>query len=129
MIDLVEFFTPENKRLLLREYSIYKLDSSVKKKIVEQKGGNFVYSGDKVIAFKKFDNVCACIVGEDEDAMFLLNVLNIIMQHFEKCFGSVTESSLLYNFAMSQQIVDACLLDGVVVDLNEPVILNEINGL
>lgn len=131
MILFLGIYTIDNQKLLERYYHEFNLSKNLKKKVINQLQGNFIFEKFKneeiIIAFKKIKDIYIIIVGKEENGMFLLNIINFILNIFSQMYDNIDKIILYHNFIQVHKIVDMIILDGIVLEYDEAIILNTLN--
>ncbi|EED44007.1 hypothetical protein EBI_22341 [Enterocytozoon bieneusi H348] len=131
MILFLGIYSINNQKLLERYYHEFNLSKNLKKKIIDQFQGNFIFEKFKndeiIIAFKKIKDISIIIVGKEENGMFLLNIINFILNIFNQMYDNVDKITLYHNFIQIHKIIDMIILDGIVLEYDEAIILSTLN--
>ena len=131
MILFLGIYSIKNQKLLERYYHEFNLSKNLKKKIIDQFQGNFIFEKFKndeiIIAFKKIKDIYIIIVGKEENGMFLLNIINFILNIFNQMYDNVDKITLYHNFIQIHKIIDMIILDGIVLEYDEAIILSTLN--
>ena len=131
MILFLGIYSINNQKLLERYYHEFNLSKNLKKKIIDQFQGNFIFEKFKndeiIIAFKKIKDISIIIVGKEENGMFLLNIINFILNIFNQMYDNVDKITLYHNFIQIHKIIDMMILDGIVLEYDEAIILSTLN--
>ena len=59
--------------------------------------------------------------------MFLLNIINFILNIFNQMYDNVDKITLYHNFIQIHKIIDMIILDGIVLEYDEAIILSTLN--
>ena len=75
----------------------------------------------------KIKDISIIIVGKEENGMFLLNIINFILNIFNQMYDNVDKITLYHNFIQIHKIIDMIILDGIVLEYDEAIILSTLN--
>lgn len=127
MIETFTVFSSDKNILVKRSYGTFELSRSDMDVVMSTKTGNIVFDKERVFVFKKMNNIWAVMSARNDSSMFILNTLNIVLGLFNTILGEISHDALLHNFILTHKIVDACICDGIVAEVDETMIYRELN--
>lgn len=92
-------------------------DRSIEDAVLSNQDVNFVEAQDLVV-YKKFESLYVCFVVEEENEMYVLNLITFLMSLMDRLLGHLNEKSFIYNFKDVSYMIDNFILDGKVVNMD-----------
>ncbi|KAL6122751.1 hypothetical protein NUSPORA_00007 [Nucleospora cyclopteri] len=124
MIHSLYAYNQKNDLFYFRSYSDKIFDrNEINNMILNIKNCNFSIQNEFTTVFKEYNGIYFVIIAENENEMYLLNILNLILGLFDKFFEQLSETAFVYNFKKLQVIIDTVIVDGIVIELDEQNIL------
>jgi Clathrin adaptor complex small chain len=117
MIKKIYAFSKEGETRFRRVYSPTISDNEIRNKVIQCKGCNFI-EGQDTIVFKCFNEVYVCFITENENEMYVLNLINYMMSLMDRLLGNISDASLIYNFKDCHVVIDNLICNGKVVCLD-----------
>lgn len=125
---ILSFVIFSKKRILFeKKYGDFKFLQEHAFDIIGSKGVNFLFLEKHTIVFKNINDVYLSFVIDDENEFFYLNILNIITNFITTNLFEISEKNYYLNFYQVNEVIDAFILDGIVVTVEESKIFSEIN--
>ena len=114
MIKKIYIFNEKFETILRRIYSETLPDEEIRQLVLSSPDCNFIQTTDSIV-YKKFNSVYVCFVTENENEMYILNLINHFINIIDKILGSITCSSLICNFKDFHVILDNFIMNGKVI--------------
>ena len=125
---ILSFVIFSKKRILFeKKYGDFKFLQEHAFKVMESNTGNFLFLEKHTIVFKNINDVYLSLVLDDENEFFYLNILNIITNFITTNLFEISEKNYYLNFFKLNEVIDAFILDGIIITVDESNIFSEIN--
>lgn len=126
MIKGIFIFNADYETLLKRTYCKSVNIESVINALKSNSDSNFIDLNSDTIIFRQCDDSIICFVAGEENEMYVLALITILVNTIERMLGSLNHKSLIYHFKDVYAVVDNFILNGVVVSLDPVDILNSL---
>lgn len=126
MLETLGFFSTKGTVLLEKNYKKQTLTPELISEIMNTKDLNIIFIKNLCVVFRKINDVYLVMIG-DEEPMYLMNVLNIILNFILNTFTDLTENIFHSNFVKIHSIINAYVLNGIIVTVENSNIFSEIN--
>ena len=71
-----------------------------------------------MIVHKKFDDIIVAFVASEENEMYILSLINLMMNAMDKLLGGIHQKNFIYNFKDVSYTIDNFILNGKVINLD-----------
>lgn len=123
MIKKVYVFNERHETLIRRVYAATLSDDEMRQLVLATPDCNFVRVCDTLV-YKKIDGVYMCMVAADENEMYVLGLIGHLAGLIGRLLESTSEAAISYSFKECHALLDAFILDGKVVCLDQLEILS-----
>lgn len=108
-----------NTELIIQKYYDGKINpSDVINTVKSNSDLNFCEYGQLTLIYKKFDELITVFVVLDENEMYILSLINLMMNAMDKLLGGLHHKSFVYNFKDVSFAIDNFILNGKVINLD-----------
>lgn len=108
-----------NTELIIQKYYDGKINpSDVINTVKLNSDLNFCEYGQLTLIYKKFDELITVFVVLDENEMYILSLINLMMNAMDKLLGGLHHKSFVYNFKDVSFAIDNFILNGKVINLD-----------
>lgn len=108
-----------NTELIIQKYYDGKINpSDVINTVKLNPDLNFCEYGQLTLIYKKFDELITVFVVLDENEMYILSLINLMMNAMDKLLGGLHHKSFVYNFKDVSFAIDNFILNGKVINLD-----------
>ncbi|KAI5150791.1 hypothetical protein ENBRE01_1713 [Enteropsectra breve] len=125
MILKVVAYNSKKELLFRRIYDDCLTDEEIITSIDNSPECNFI-NGTHSLIYKTCQDFTVALVVRDENEMYTLNIISILLAVLETEFGDLCSEILIYNFIRTHQILDSYILNGKIVSLDINQILNRL---
>jgi hypothetical protein len=114
MIKKIYIFNEHKQTRLVKTYSDTHSNTEIQSIVLSEKDTSIC--GD--IVFRKFNTIYICFVIENENEMYILSLINMLVDCLSKEFPALSELHFVYNFKEVYDLVDRIFAGGYVVNTN-----------
>lgn len=118
MIRAIFFFNVKEELLIKRLYSECIDFRVVYDLVLENLDINFAKIDNETVVYKQFDELIVAFVVKNEDEMYVLSFLNLLMSAMDKLLGNLDQSCFVYHFKDVIYALDNCVIGGKIINLN-----------
>lgn len=115
MIKKILCFNLERETIFKKSYKSTLSDKEVQDDVLSNQDCNFIDAQDTIV-YKRFDTIYLCFIVEDENEMYILNILVFMMSLMDRLLGHLNEKSFIYNFKDVSYMIDNFILDGKIIN-------------
>lgn len=117
MIKKILAFNLDREIIFKKIYKEALDDSKIIKEVLSNHDNNFIDLKETII-YKRFDTIYLCFVVEDENEMYIMNLLVFMMSLMDRLLGQINEKSFIYSFKDVDYLIDNFILDGKIINID-----------
>lgn len=117
MIKKIYCFNEHRETIFRKTYRSTMGDQCIEDAVLSNKDINFIETQD-LIVYKRFEPLYVCFVVQDENEMYILNLITLLMRQMGKLLEHLNEKSIIYNFRDVDRMIDNFILDGKVISMD-----------
>jgi hypothetical protein len=119
MINKIYCFNTENETLFKKCYKNTILDlKDIYEEVLRNSNVNFFEINKSTIVYKRYESFYCCFEVEDENEIYILCLIDFLMNALERLLGSTSEKAFIYNFKDVNYLLDNFILNGKVINLD-----------
>lgn len=118
MINKIYCFNLENETIFKKNYNSKIEDDKIRNKVLNNIESNIIELKKSTIVYKKYDSLYVCFEVQSENEIYILVVIDFLMNLFERLLGSLNEKSFIYNFKDVNYLIDNYILNGKIINLD-----------
>ena len=118
MIKSIFIFNTNSELIIEKHYHDYLHFSKILNIIKSNRDLNFCEYENDTIIYKKFDDLFISFVVFDENEMYILSLINLLMSAMEKLLGGINQRSFVYHFKDISYALDNFIINGKIINLD-----------
>lgn len=116
MIKKIYFFNEKIGTLLIRTYENTMSDDKIREMVLLTNNCNFI-NGEDTIIFKKQNDVYICFIVENENEVYILEIIDYFVNLIKIEIGEFTNINMLHNFKSCFILLDKFVINGKLIRL------------
>ena len=118
MIHSIFLFNSRKELIIKKEYTENNNFTEISCLILENLDFNFLKLKKRKLIYKKYDELIVAFLIEDEDEMFILSLINLMMSAMDRLLGNLNLTSFVYHFKDVSYAIDNYILNGKIINLD-----------
>ncbi|KAF9763316.1 AP-3 complex subunit sigma [Nosema granulosis] len=126
MIKKIYIFNENGENRIIRTFRDTLSNEEIQKKISEDISTNFIRLEKESIIFRRYNKIVISLVVENENEMYCLSIISLLMELLNRLFKNITELHLIYHFKDIYELLDKFIAGGYVIETDpDRIILRE----
>lgn len=124
MIKKIYIFNENGESRIIRTFKDTLSNKEIQQRVLQETNTNFIkIDKNESIVFRKYNKIFICFVVENENEMYILSIISLLMDLLNRLFRNITELHLIYHFKDIYEVLDKFIAGGFVVETNPDIII------